>query len=148
MLNQIEVKSVNQSDRSNIIDLLRTEKLPVEDLPESLDNFFVATDNNKIIGAIGLELYDKYGLLRSLIVNSDYRNQHVAGELIKALEKKAAGAGLSTVYLLTETAPLYFEKKGYARILRDDVPDVVKQSSEFRHVCPTSAIVMKKSISK
>jgi amino-acid N-acetyltransferase len=48
--------------------------------------------------------------------------------------------------LLTETAPGYFETKGYQQITRADVPEEVQQSSEFSHVCPQSAIVMKKII--
>ncbi len=148
MTNQIKVQPVRPADRSKIIELLNTANLPVGDLPASLENFFVAIDNDNIIGAIGLEVYGKYGLLRSLIVHPDHRKQSVAGKLIHELENNACDAGLEAIYLLTETAPAYFEKKGFMRVLREDVPAAVQRSSEFSHVCPSSAIVMKKSILK
>ena len=146
MVNQIELKVANNSYRADIISLLQSEKLPVSDLPAELDDFLIAVDNDLVIGAVGLERYESCGLLRSLVVNSSYRNQNIADELINRLESNSIAAGIDCIYLLTETAPNYFERKGYSIITRADVPDVLLRSSEFSHVCPTSAIVMKKSV--
>jgi len=132
--------------RQDIVSLLQSEKLPVEDLPVSLANFFIAHNNGEIIAAIGLERYENYGLLRSLVVHKDFRNNNIAGKLITALEGKAKKDGVEILYLLTETAPDYFAKKGYEKISREDVPEALKQSSEFSHVCPVSAVVMKKQL--
>jgi amino-acid N-acetyltransferase len=126
--------------------ILSAEKLPVDDLPETLDNFLAATENGLTIGVVGLEIYGVYGLLRSLVVLPEYRGKGIAGKLIKHLESLAARSGLKALYLLTETAPEYFAGKGFQKITRAEVPDEVKQSTEFSHVCPVSAIVMKKSI--
>ena len=145
MVSQIELKLANDSYRDDIIRLLRLENLPVNDLPAHLHDFLVALDSNIVIGAVGLERYENCGLLRSLVVNPSYRNQNIAGELISRLESNAAASGIESIYLLTETAPVYFERKGYSKITRDIVPDVLFSSSEFSHVCPTSAFVMKKS---
>jgi amino-acid N-acetyltransferase len=132
-----------KNKREAITTMLIAEKLPVDDLPKTLDNFLVATEDGKLIGVIGLEKYDDYGLLRSLAVLPDYRNKGVAAQLIGHLEKST---GLKELYLLTETASKYFAGKGFQKITRDEVPEGVKMSSEFSHVCPVSAIVMKKSI--
>ncbi len=132
-----------KNKREAIVAILFAEKLPVDDLPEMLDNFLVATEGEQLIGVIGLEIYGGYGLLRSLAVLSEYRNKGVAGLLIRHLEKNA---GLKELYLLTETAPEYFAGKGFQKVTRDEVPDEVKMSSEFSNVCPVSAIAMKKSI--
>lgn len=132
--------------RQAIIELLQGEKLPIEDLPASLDNFFVAMDNTKVVGAIGLELYGDYGLLRSMVVSKDHRNKSIASQLVQELEQYATTIGVNCMYLLTETAQNYFERKGYQKITRDEVPEGLKASSEFSHVCPISAIVMKKSL--
>lgn len=132
--------------RQAIIQLLQAEGLPVEDLPASFEHFFVAIDNEKVIGAIGLERYGDCGLLRSLVVDKAYRNKSIASLLMQALEKSAADMGITTMYLLTETAPQYFAKKGYQKCGRDDVPAELKASSEFSYVCPVSALVMKKQL--
>jgi len=144
MLTKIEVRKAKQTDRETLKSLLDSERLPTSDLPTSLDNFFVVADGDQIIGGIGLEQYDNCGLLRSLVVAPSYRNQNIAAKLIDQLEISAAGIGIGCIYLLTETAPGYFDKKGYERISRNEVPVALQKSSEFSHVCPTSAIVMKK----
>ena len=129
-----------------VISLLQEEKLPVSDMPDSMEHFFLAMDGMKVIGAIGVEQYERFGLLRSLVVNKEYRNQNIASSLIKALEQHARTVAIDSIYLLTETAPHYFEKKGYRIIKREEVPAPVQASSEFSHVCPQSAIVMNKKL--
>ena|ERR1043165_2655093 len=141
---QYKIVKASNEQKQSIIALLQSEELPVEDLPISLDNFFAAFDNDKIIGAIGLEKYDNCGLLRSMVVNKEYRNKNTAAQLIQKLESYAIELGIECMYLLTETAPGYFERKGYERITREEVPQALHVSSEFSHVCPASAIVMKK----
>jgi amino-acid N-acetyltransferase len=54
--------------------------------------------------------------------------------------------GLTTLYLLTQTAEKYFEKKGFEKIARDQTPHEVQQSKEFSHLCPSTAVAMKKQI--
>ena len=130
--------------RAEIIALLQSQQLPVEDLPSQLSDFFVAQEDGKLIGLIGMELYGEYGLLRSMVVHPDFRNKQIAADLVQTLEQRAKAAGIKALYLLTETAARYFSKKGFSTIQREEVPDVVKASSEFSHVCPVSATVMVK----
>ena len=139
-----KIIKANQEHKQAIIMLLQLEKLPVEDLPISLDNFFVALDASKVIGAIGLEKFDNFGLLRSMVVSREHRNNNIAANLIMGLENYAIEIGIDCMYLLTETAAEYFERKGYQKVKREEVPNALHLSSEFSHVCPVSAIVMKK----
>ncbi len=133
-------------ERDTVITLLQAEKLPVEDLPTTLENFVIAKQGDRMIGTIGLEIYGNYALLRSLVVDKKFRNQGIADQLLLDIESKARERNLQQIYLLTETAPIYFEKKGYQRISREEVPLEVQKSSEFSHVCPQSAVVMTKKL--
>ncbi|THU39330.1 GNAT family N-acetyltransferase [Niastella caeni] len=142
----MKIIQANQTHRLAIIELLKGEKLPVEDLPGNLDHFFVALNGGEVVGAIGLEHYPPFGLLRSMVVRKDHRNQKVAAALVEILEKHAADLKIDRVYLLTETASAYFDKKNYQRVERTDVPDEIKRSTEFSSVCPVSAIAMKKTL--
>ncbi len=144
--NQIFITKASDNHRPMVIALLQAEKLPVEDLPASLHNFFVALNEDKVIGAIGLEQYGNYALLRSMVVHAAHRDKHIASRLVEQLELHGNTLGISDMYLLTETAPAYFEKKGYQKIKREEVPAALQASSEFSHVCPVSAIVMKKEL--
>jgi amino-acid N-acetyltransferase len=136
-----------KNNRDAIAALLSTEKLPVDDLPETLDNFLVASENDQLIGVIGLEIYGEFGLLRSLAVLPAHRNNGIAGKLILQLETLAKSSGLKELYLFTETSPEYFAGSGFERTTRDEVPGDLKKSSEFSYVCPVSAVVMKKLLS-
>jgi amino-acid N-acetyltransferase len=132
--------------RKEVITLLMAQNLPVADLPQNLDNFLVALQNHEVIGVAGLEVYGAYGLLRSLAVHPDFRGQGIADQLLRNILALAGIKGITALYLLTETAAIYFEKKGFINITRPEAPMGIQQSSEFSHVCPQSAIVMKKSI--
>lgn len=136
-----------QTYRTQIIELLAAEKLPVADLPETLDNFIVAIQDSAVVGVGGIEVYGNYGLLRSLAVHPEHRGTGIAGKLLARLDKISKQKSLSELYLLTETAPAYFDQKNYTKISREEVPAEIRRSSEFSHVCPVSAVVMRKKIS-
>lgn len=135
-----------QPHRNAIKALLSAEKLPTIDLPETLDNFIAAIADAEVIGVAGLEIYGSFGLLRSVAVRSDFRSQGIAAKLLRRIDALASLKGITEIYLLTETASDYFERKTFRRIDRTEVPEELQQSSEFSHVCPQSAIVMKKII--
>ena len=146
MQEQVEIKKATADRWPAIISLLQSEKLPIDDLPDHLENFYVAIQNKKVIGAIGLERYCRYGLLRSMVVSKQHRNKGIASKLIDELEKQATKLQLKAIYLLTESAPAYFERKGFEKINRPDAPEQIKSSSEFSSVCPVSAVLMMKQI--
>ena len=143
----MEIKAAS-NHRESIIAILESEGLPAGDLPQTLDTFLIATGDNDLNGVIGLEVYGDYGLLRSLAVKLAFRNRNIAGKLVAQIETLATSKGLKSIFLLTETAPDYFARKGYEKITRSEVPEEVRQSTEFSHVCPQSAIVMKKDLIK
>lgn len=143
---QVGIVKANNEQRNVIVDLLQSENLPFADLPASLGHFFVAVENNNVVGAIGLEKYDGCGLLRSLVVGKEHRDRKIASQLVEALEHYAIALGINCIYLFTETASQYFERKSYKSISRSEVPEELQTSSEFSHVCPVSAIVMSKAL--
>lgn len=134
------------ADLNDVKSLLQQNKLPVGDLPVRLEHFFVVKQNGISIGVIGLECYGQYGLLRSMATDKDYRSRGIASELVTELFDYAKHLGLHEMYLLTETAEAFFVRKGFVRIGRDDAPAELNSSSEFSHVCPASAALMRKTI--
>ena len=135
-----------QEYRNEVLNLLSTSKLSTDDLPITLDNFYVAIEDDIVAGVAGLEVYGNYGLLRSVAVSPFAQNKGIAAHLLNQIETVATGRGLEGIYLLTETAADYFDNHGYEHIARMDVPDVIKESPQFKQVCPESATVMKKSL--
>jgi amino-acid N-acetyltransferase len=52
--------------------------------------------------------------------------------------------GVEQLVLLTEAAEQFFHAIGYEAIDRSSVPEAIKQSAEFRSLCPASAVCMTK----
>lgn len=134
------------SFKDQVVALLLAENLPVIDLPDSLDDFLVATTGDIVQAVAGLGIHGKYGLLRSVAVAKGSRKKGMAAALIKQIETIAKNSGLEIIYLLTETATEYFNKQGYEQVSRMDIPEEIKVTSQFNTVCPKSATAMVKNL--
>ncbi len=140
------VLTASAIDLRNIIKLLKENNLPTEDIIQGAQHFLLIKQADNLVGVIGLEVYGNKGLLRSMAVNITHRNSGIATALVEAIFLFAKQQQLMDVYLLTETAALYFKRKGFLTVTREDVPAEIKQSKEFSHICPSTATVMKKSV--
>ena len=126
-----------------VLALLKENNLPYQDIVLE-GNLFVAYGDmhHEICGAGGLELYDEYSLLRSVVVAGNYRGKNSGQAIVADLLERAKKRSVKKVYLLTETAHDFFIKLGFKDITREAVPERVKNSSEFTSVCPVSAACM------
>jgi amino-acid N-acetyltransferase len=79
-------------------------------------------------------------------VRKDLRGKGLGQFINRELEKITKQRGIDCIYLLTTTAKDFFGKEGYEVITREDVPESIKNTSEFSEVCPSSATVMKKNL--
>ena len=122
--------------------LLKASGLPADDLDHEKDLLVGYYEGDALVGTGGLEIHGPYGLLRSLSVKVGIRGKSVGSTIYEFLLNEARKKKIRAIYLLTETARGFFQKKGFTDVPRDQVPEEVKSSSEFSHVCPTSAIVM------
>jgi amino-acid N-acetyltransferase len=128
--------------------LLKSSNLPADDLDFKKDLLVGYFEGNILVGTGGLEVYDSYGLLRSLSVKLGIRGKSVGTNITEYLIDEAKRKRLKAIYLLTETARGFFLKRGFTDIPRDSVPEPLKASSEFSQVCPTSATAMVLDISR
>lgn len=141
-----KIVPAGSDDFDQICTVLQHNKLVFSDLDPRLAHFFKATSGLSIVGCIGLELYGSHGLLRSLWVDPAQRRQGLAASLVHTLEEYAVGLNLSDLYLLTETAEAFFSKRGYRRVERYAAPEELKNSTEFKSLCPDSAALMVKTL--
>jgi amino-acid N-acetyltransferase len=141
------ITPARESDYDVVAALLEREHLPVDGLRQHLENAFVARAGNRIIGCSALELYEGGALLRSVVVDAEYRRTGVGGDLTRAAIQLARQRLVPAIYLLTTTAERFFPRFGFAIIDRADVPASVLASAEFTHACPATAIVMRRFLS-
>ena len=127
--------------------LLAAAGLPTEDLSlRDFEDFFGCGNGDRPKGVIGLEVRHPYGLLRSLVVSEEVRGCGCGKALVRRIEAHAKSRNLQGIYLLTETAAEFFQSLGYEPVVRDDVPEAIRETTEFSSLCPDSAIVMRKYI--
>ena len=119
-------------------------ELPIEDITDkTMQNFMVARGkDNSIIGAVGIEMFQEDGLVRSLAVQPAYRGKGLGGQLTREIESFARSSGIKTLYLLTLTAADFFSKFNYQVIQRDRVPESIQNTAEFNGLCPVSALCL------
>jgi len=148
-LHMPELRQAQPEDWPEIQALLSESGLPTEDLgPRRLDGFLVAVDGEEIVGIIGLEIFGKTGLLRSLVVAGNARSAGLGGKLVGALESAAETAGIRELWLLTIDAERFFERQGFTIVEREIVPESIRQTDEFSGLCPDTAYLMMKALGR
>jgi amino-acid N-acetyltransferase len=122
--------------------LLKSSNLPADDLDFKKDLLVGYVEDGIMVGTGGLEIYGDYGLLRSLSVRLGTRGKALGTAITEYIISEAKKRKLKGIYLLTETAHGFFVRKGFLDVSRENVPEELKTSSEFSHVCGVSAVAM------
>lgn len=133
-------------DLPDVLGLLQAAKLPTTGVEENLVNFVLAMEMGEngemLVGCAGLEVYGSAGLLRSVAVDENYRSEGIGGKLTEGIIELAQHKDLTSLSLLTETAQNYFPKFGFEAVPRNELPQSLWQSVEFKGACPDSAVAM------
>ena len=132
----------SDADRVTIRDLLIRNDLPVSDLDASGVRFIVAENEGVIAGVAGLEVYGADGLLRSVAVLPEGKNQGIGTQLVDQVIVEARRIGIESLHLLTIDAAGFFEKLGFRAANRSLMPESIRNTAEVRCICPESAAFM------
>ena len=143
----VELRPARLTDLPSILVLLGKAKLPTQGVEASaLADFIVAEQEGALVGVAGLEIYQESALLRSVAVEERWRGTGVGRALIDEALGRSRERGIQDVFLLTTTAEHYFPRFGFICVGRDEVPQAVQCSCEFQEACPSSAVVMRKTV--
>jgi amino-acid N-acetyltransferase len=141
----MEMLALRPQDTEAVARLLAACALPTDDLtPAHLRHFWGYRDGDALVGVVGLEMYDRAALLRSLAVAPSHRGRGLGQDLVRRVEAYAEGQGVEEVYLLTTTAASFFGSRGYEVVPRDAAPASIRQTTEFTEMCPSQAVCMTK----
>ena len=132
---------MKKAERQQARKLISASGLPRGGLDDA-DLWCVIGERRRIIGVAGLEAWGRQGLLRSVAVGIGNRNAGLGTSLVRHVIAEARKKKLSEVYLITETAPSFFERLGFSAIDRSRVRGGVLKSFEFEEACPATAPVM------
>lgn len=149
MKDSSNINSATKADLVAITALLQKTNLPPDGIEPHLENFLIIRDNksskkpDQLIGCAGLEIYGKSALLRSVAVHPDFQKEGFGTLLVDRIIELAKKKKITSLFLLTDTAEDYFKKKGFNRVLREQVPNDMKESVEFTTLCTSSPVMMK-----
>ncbi len=134
-----------REDRSRA--LLAACGLPEADLEAAhFQHFFGCGPESEPRGIVGVELLGPVALLRSLAVHESARGRGCGARLVREAERHAAANRVRELYLLTESADGFFLALGYEPVERAAVPEPIRGTGEFTHLCPSGARVMRKDL--
>lgn len=137
------IRPAGANDAHAIRDLIAATGLPLDGFESQFPaGYAVFEPDGTVRGVAGLEVHGDAGLLRSVAVHASWRGAGVGRALSLDRLKVAQTRGLRCVYLLTTTAPDFFEHLGFQRVLRDSAPVTVQRAPEFATVCPASAVCL------
>lgn len=141
----MEISFASAENENQIKEILAASNLHHQDIsPARLQHFLIVKDGTELAGVVGLELKGNLGLLRSLAVDEPYRRKKLATQLVSKIEKYARSQQIDTLYLLTLTAENFFAKRGYQKTDRKSAPPALQETTEFKSLCPATAVCMKK----
>ncbi|HLF28368.1 MAG TPA: arsenic resistance N-acetyltransferase ArsN2 [Anaerolineae bacterium] len=142
----ISIAPARSDELPAILALLENSGLPPDGLSDHLATALVARADGRIVGSAALELYGPSALLRSVAVAAARRGQGLGQRLVQAALELARQRGVTSVYLLTETAGEFFPRFGFRRIERTETPQAVQRSVEFTTACAESARAMRLAV--
>jgi amino-acid N-acetyltransferase len=135
------------ADLAAVLRLLQGAGLPTDDMTSAPGlHLWVLAIEESLVGVIGLERFGAGALLRSLAIAPDSQRRGLGQLLVAQIENDARADGVEQLVLLTESAQGFFEGLGYEVVDRGYVSEDLKQSAEFRSLCPASAVCMRKSL--
>lgn len=139
---ELILRKAQENEYRAIIHLLASNALPTADIYEKNISLFVGVQKDEIIATIGIETYGNVALLRSLCVKEGYKNQKVGEKMLSYLIALCQHENIEALYLLTTTAEDYFMRQGFTKIERENTPQSIQQTREFKDICPSSAVIM------
>lgn len=142
-MRMIELKSTDE-----LVAALSAAGLPTEDLGRPGQIFWRFADGDgRALGYAGLEGEGTNRLLRSVVVDAVARGRGHGRALVEAVVREAGKRDVEKLWLLTLDASGFFEKAGFARAVRGQVPAPIAATAEFRSLCPDTAVCITRDCS-
>jgi amino-acid N-acetyltransferase len=140
----IKIMKLNRTEIPYATELLKDNELPYSDINTESVQLFSIEQDKQTIGIIGFEQYGKHGLLRSFVIEKQYRSKGLGARILSDFEKMASEQGITEFFILTTTADKFFARNGFEVFDRNAVPQLIANTTEFDSICPASAVCMRK----
>ncbi len=133
-------------DKIPIRRLLSECELPTLYIHRHLKSFMVARAGKKLVGVIGMEVYGRAGLLRSLCIDEAFRGRGIARTLNAKILTYARAQSIDKLYMFTLNAEKFASQLGFRRIDKKRIPKSIRSSWQFRSFDSYPVVCMMKKI--
>ena len=133
----ILLRSMMETDLPTVKRLLTEVALSCDHVQAGQQHYFVLEHPQQqlILGAIGLEIYNRDGLLRTFVVERELWNEELGTRCMKILFQYAREKGLQCLYLVALAVAPFFTSLGFVPIDRDALPAALLQAEPIQN-CP------------
>ncbi|MFI5208263.1 MAG: arsenic resistance N-acetyltransferase ArsN2 [Gemmatimonadales bacterium] len=143
------IRPAKAKDIAAVRELLSAAHLPTQGIADQFgEGYAVAEFEGEIVGAIGVEVYGPYGLLRSAVVAPAQQGSGLGKRLTNDRIAWARNRRLEALHLLTTTAAPFFARLGFVETPRAAAPAQLQKSPEFATICGSSAVCMRLDLAK
>jgi amino-acid N-acetyltransferase len=142
----MQMIDVGENDLDSLREALRRANLPCDDISEPGRRFYRFEVRGQWVAFGGLEGAAPDMLLRSMVVREAQRGEGLGRAVLLALEQYASAQGALRLHLLTQGAAGFFAVNGYERFDRQMAPTAIRQTEQFKNLCPASASYLRKTL--
>jgi N-acetylglutamate synthase-like GNAT family acetyltransferase len=129
---EVEIRELKECDKTDVLDLIATDHLRPEGILEKDTRYWGAFIGDKLVGAIGCEYENQCGLLRSAIVDRQYRKMGIAERLTQELLQQAKEANIKDIYLFSTGAGGYWTRLGFKQVPLAEVVDKLANTPQVK----------------
>jgi amino-acid N-acetyltransferase len=98
-----------------------------------IDNFYVVSRNNTVIGCVALyPITANQAELACLVISEDYQKQNIGRQLLKTIETKAKQQGIASLIVLTTQTSDWFIEHGFKAIEIQSLPKLKQNLYNFQ----------------
>jgi protein-tyrosine-phosphatase/N-acetylglutamate synthase-like GNAT family acetyltransferase len=140
-------------DRMAIESLLADANLPLDGLDQLgadkfPEGFAVArvAGQREIVGTAGIERWGMSSLLRSVAVARPHRGNHIGEALVADRVGYARNHGVEELYVLTQGEERFFERSGFTKRDRANLPKEIRKSTQVTLPACSTAVAMSRKL--
>lgn len=116
----VRLRAGTPADIPRFAELIAGAQLPPLFIAEYIAGFVAAEHGDEIVACGGLEMYEQYGVIRSVVVDEPARGLGLGAALADRLESDARALGATDIYLFTADALEFWRRRGYTEVTFDD----------------------------
>ncbi|WP_026572668.1 GNAT family N-acetyltransferase [Bacillus sp. UNC438CL73TsuS30] len=134
---QALIRTATKQDLGKLRDFLIRANLGTDGLTDETIEYFLLLENadGQLKGTLGIEAFDGFGLLRSLVVTPGQAEKEIF-ILVEQMMKLAKEKGMESLFLATNkrAALPFFNLLGFQEIERMRLPSELNGSEHIRHI--------------